>query len=443
MENKTIATALQVLEKQLNRPLAAALEVCARCGICAEACHYYVADPALEHVPAYRAEQLRQVYRREHDFFGKHFPNWVNAKSLDEATLEKMTEMAFSECTLCRRCTFNCPMGVDTPLMMRAIRAMATASGKAPEILVMLADAAIEKGEDPEIFKGLFLEQIAEMEKELQSMVGDPNAQITVDRKGARVLYVALAGAHTILPPAAIFWAAKEDWTLSIYEAANYGVFLGDTARAKKIAARIIDEAKALGVEEVVVAECGHACASLVWDAPNWFQEKFPFRIRSIIELMADYVKQGRLDLDPTANPEAITYHDSCNLARTSGIYEEPRLILREITTNFREMTPHGLENYCCGGGGGLVALPEYDEKRLAAGKPKAEQIRKTQAEVVVAACENCRLQLGDLNNHYKLNVKITALADLVVKAMRLPTREKTEAVGAQLQSAAAVAVGE
>ena len=432
MENETVATALKVLEKQLNRPLATALEVCARCGICAEACHYYVAEPEAEHVPAYRAEQLRRVYRRKHDFFGKHFPNWVNARDLDESTLEKMTEMAFSECTLCRRCTFNCPMGVDTPLMMRAIRAMATASGKAPEILVMLADSAIEKGEHPEIFRDLFVEQIGQMEKELQTMVGDLNARITVDRKGARVLYVALAGAHTILPPAAIFWAAKEDWTLSIYEAANYGVFLGDTARAKKIAGRIIDEAKALCVEEVIVAECGHACASLVWEAPNWFGETFPFKTRSLVELMADYVKQGRLKLDPTANPEAITYHDSCNLARTSGIYEEPREILREITTDLREMTPNGLENYCCGGGGGLVALPEYDEKRLAAGKPKVEQIRRTQAQVVVAACENCRLQLGDLNTHYNLDVKITALADLVVKAMRLPGTAANEPISAE-----------
>ncbi len=421
MENETVATALKVLEKQLNRPLAASLEVCARCGICAEACHYYVADQELQHVPAYRAEQLRQVYRREHDFFGKHFPNWVNAKSLDEATLEKMTEMAFSECTLCRRCTFNCPMGVDTPLMMRAIRAMATASGKAPEILVMLADAAIEKGENPEIFKGLFLEQIAQMEKDLQKMVGDPNARITVDRKGARVLYVALAGAHTILPPAAIFWAAKEDWTLSIYEAANYGVFLGDTARAKKIAGRIIDEAKQLGVEEVVVAECGHACASLVWEAPNWFQETFPFKIRSLIEVMADYVKQGRLKLDPTANPEAITYHDSCNLARTSGIYREPRVVLNAVAQNFIEMTPHGLENYCCGGGGGLVALPEYEDKRMKAGEPKVKQIKATGAKIVCAACENCRLQIGDLNTFYNMNVEVTPLADLIVKALRFP----------------------
>jgi Fe-S oxidoreductase len=271
------------------------------------------------------------------------------------------------------------------------------------------------------MFKDLFVQQIAEMEKELQAMVGDPTASITVERKGARVLYVALAGSHTILPPAAIFHAAKEDWTLSIYEAANYGVFLGDTARAKKIAGRIIAEAKELGVQEVVVAECGHACASLIWDAPNWFGEQFPFRVRSIVELFAEYIEQGRLKLDPSANPEVITYHDSCNLARTSGIYREPRTLLKAVAQDFVEMTPHGLENYCCGGGGGLVALPEHDDKRMRAGKPKADQIRKTGAQIVAAACENCRLQLGDLNNYYSLNVQITALADLIVKALRLP----------------------
>ena len=160
--------------------------------------------------------------------------------------------------------------------------------------------------------------------------------------------------------------------------------------------------------------------------------------MRSIVELFAEYIEQGRLTLDPSANPEVITYHDSCNLARTSGIYREPRVILNAVAQNFREMTPHGLENYCCGGGGGLVALPEYDEKRLRAGKPKAEQIRATGAQVVAAACENCRLQLGDLNNYYNLNVQITALADLIVKAMRLSGAAEPSAIPAEMPVAIA-----
>jgi Fe-S oxidoreductase len=419
--SETVELALKTLEAQLNQPLETALEVCARCGICAEACHYYRADPKVEHIPAYRSEQLRSVYRYEHDFLSRLFPAWTHAKKLDEATLANLSEMAFSQCTLCRRCTVNCPLGVDTPLMMRAIRAMATATGKAPEILVMLADAAIEKGKDPSFYKEMFLEQIRDMEEQMRDITGDAQASIPVEKEGAKILYVPLAGAHTILPPAIVFNAAKEDWTLSLFEASNYGVFLADVGRAKAVAKRIVDEAKRLGVKEIVISECGHAYASYRWDVPNWFAGEFDFKVRSLIEVLAEYIHDGKIKVDTTAIPEAVTYHDSCNLARNGGLIEEPRYVLGKITTDFREMTPNKSEAICCGGGGGLVALAEYAERRIAAGKPKADQIKKTGARLVVAACENCRLQIGDLNEHYKLNVRITALTDLVVRAMRLP----------------------
>ena len=418
---ETIELALKALETQLNQPLETALEACARCGICAEACHYYRAEPKVEHIPAFRAEQLRSIHRYEHDFLSRLFPVWTRSKKLDEATLANLTEIAFSQCTLCRRCTVNCPLGVDTPLMMRAIRGMASTTGTAPEILVMLADAAIEKGKDPSFYKEMFLAQIREMEEQLRDITGDQDAEIPVEKQGARILYVPLAGAHTILPPAIVFNTAKEDWTLSIFEASNYGVFLADMDRAKQVAKRIVDEANRLGVEEIVISECGHAYSSYRWEVPNWFPGEFNFKLRSLIEVIADYIADGRIKVDPTVIPEAVTYHDSCNLARNGGLIEEPRFVLDRITTDFREMTPNKAEALCCGGGGGLVALAEYDELRIAAGKPKADQIKNTGARVVVAACENCRLQIGELNEHYDLNVSITALTDLVVRAMRLP----------------------
>ncbi len=418
---ETIDLALKTLEAQLNQPLETALEACARCGLCAESCHYYRAEAQLEHIPAYRAERLRSVYRYEHDFLSRVFPAWTGAKKLDEPTLASLTEIAFSQCTLCRRCTVNCPLGVDTPLMMRAIRAMATASGTAPEILVMLADVAIEKGKDPSFYKEMFLEQIKEMETQLKEMTGDADATIPVEKAGARILYVPLAGAHTILPPAIVFNAAKADWTLSIFESANYGVFLADVKRAKEVARRIVDEATRLGVQEIVIAECGHAYASYRWDVPNWFGESFTFKVRSLIEVLAEYIADGKIKVDPTAIPETVTYHDSCNLGRNGGLIEEPRFVLHRTVSDFREMTPNKAEAFCCGGGGGIVALAEYADRRIAAGKPKADQIRNTGAKVVVAACENCRLQIGDLNEAYGLNIEVTALTDLVVRAMRLP----------------------
>jgi Fe-S oxidoreductase len=429
---ETVELALKALETQLSQPLETALEACTRCGLCAEACHYYRSEPRLEHIPAHRAEQLRSLYRYEHGFLSRLFPRWTRSKKLDEATLTDLTEIAFSQCTLCRRCTVNCPLGVDTPLMMRAIRAMASAVGTAPEILVMLADAAIEKGKDPSFYKEMFLEQIREMEDQLRDITGDPDAAIPVEKQGAKILYVPLAGAHTILPPAIVFNAATEDWTLSIFEAANYGVFLADLERAKQVARRIVDEANRLGVEEIVISECGHAYASYRWDAPNWFKAEFNFKVRSLIEVLAEYIADGKIKVDPTAIAEAVTYHDSCNLARNGGLIEEPRFVLRKIVSDFREMTPNKAEALCCGGGGGLVALAEFAERRIAAGKPKADQIKNTGARVVVAACENCRLQIGELNEHYNLNVHTTALTDLVVRAMRLPKplpRSETEHV--------------
>lgn len=59
----------------------------------------------------------------------------------------------------------------------------------------------------------------------------------------------------------------------------------------------------------------------------------------------------------------------------------------------YREMCDDPLNNLCCGGGGGAWAMP-YDEERMAYGKHKAEQIRQTGAEVVMAPCHNCRDQI-------------------------------------------------
>lgn len=424
--SENVNTALKILEKGLNQPLTAALEVCARCGICAEACHYYVAEPTPANIPAAKAEALRQVYRAEHDWLSRYFPAWTNAQPLTDEKLSKLAEMAFLKCTLCYRCTVNCPMGLDTPLLMSTVRSMAAATGNAPEILEMLADSAIEKGRDPGAYLDFFLDSIKDMEQELQALTGNPAARIPVQKKGAKKLYVALAGAHTILPVAAIFETIGEDWTLSIFEAANYGLFLGDASRAKQIAQRIVDEATELGVEEIIISECGHAYYAMRWLAPNWFGDAFKFRVRSIVEVLAEYVQQNRLQLDPSANPEVIAYHDSCNMGRKGGILEEPRTVLKAVAQNFVELTPNREEAYCCGGGAGLVALPEAYDLRLEAGKPKADQVRRSGATIVAAACENCRLQLGDLSEHYGVGFGVTALADLTVKAMRLPGAQNT-----------------
>jgi Fe-S oxidoreductase len=408
----------EILDKQLTREAVAALGGCVRCGLCAESCHNYIAQPQLQNMPVYRGEAVRKLYRENTGRANRLFGKPAKAKSVDDRSLDSLADIAFGTCTLCRRCTVNCPVGVDTASLMRTARSIATASGKAPEILVQLADSAISRGENSELYRDLLLEQLKDLESETRNKINDPAFSIPVGKKGADMLFVGLSGEHSIVPPAILFHYAKANWTFSLFEASNYGSFLADTDRSRKIAQRIIDEAVELGVKEVVIGECGHAYTVMRWEAPKWFKQALPFRVRSLIEVLAEWVQGGRLILNPEANPEPVTYHDSCNLGRNGGLLEEPRLVLRAAVKDFREMYPNGEEAYCCGGGSGMVAVEEWEERRMQAGMPKAKQIRATGAKIVVASCDNCRIQLGELNERYNLGIKVTGLADLVVNAV-------------------------
>lgn len=425
-ENKTetkkidVEKAVEELEKRFNRIVAvSSSNLCVRCGLCVDSCHYVLGDGKnMSLTPVAKAERIRRVYKSRHDWLSKIFPAWTGAKKLTEEELQQWTELAFRNCTLCQRCTVNCPLGVDIPAIIGAARGTLTALGLAPKMLEMLANAAVARGEHLEAFKDVFLEQIKELEKQLRQKTGDPHASIPVEVKGAKSLYVPLSGAHTIVPAARVFHAAQESWTMSMFDASNYGVFLQDQSRAKQIADRIIDEALRLGVKEVIITECGHAYATFRWVAPSWYAKPWPFKIRSLVEVFDEYIQEDRLSIDSSRIKDSVTLHDSCNLGRNSGLFEEPRRILKAIARDYREMTPNHERNYCCGGGSGLVAVPEWKESRMKAGKPKAEQIKASQADVVVASCDNCRLQIEDLNEEYNLGVRVSSVMDLLSEAI-------------------------
>lgn len=410
--------AKKILTELVDRRVMAALEVCVRCGICTESCHYYRSNPRIEHTPYYRAEQVRRVYREVFDPVGRAFPRWFGAKPAEDEALSKLAETAFASCTLCHRCTFECPFGVETAEIMRVMRSVATATGHSPEMLMEIADAAIAKEENADIFRDIFLDQVKELEKEVQDHLGSSKAKIPVDQKGARFLYVPLAGAHTIVPQAIIFNLARESWTLSMFDTANYAVFLGDTAKAKRIAQHIIKEAETLKVQEMIITECGHGYAAMRWEIPKWLGHPLPFGVRNIIEVLDEYIREGKLQVNRSANCQTVTYHDSCNLGRKGGLLEEPRRVIQAVAGNFQEMTPNRLYSYCCGAGSGLVTVPEWTDIRLNAGKLKADQIRQTGANVVVTSCDNCRHQIRELSEHYGLNIEVTSISELVVEAL-------------------------
>jgi Fe-S oxidoreductase len=410
---------VDLLRKRIDQPMLAYLEVCARCGACAQACHMHGETREPLHSPGVKAELVRRVYRRHFTLAGRLLPWASRAREVDDAVLDEFSKAAY-ECTGCRRCTTYCPLGIDVTWMMSALKHISAANGRTPEVLLELADMQIEKGENIGLYRDLIAEQMAELEKQVQEELADASATLPVDKANAEMLYVALAGAHSILPAAKVFHAAKASWTLSLFDAPNWGYFTGDPDRAKAVASRVIEEGKRLGVRKVVLGECGHSYRVLKYLADKWLNTEYPFEVVSIVEVLAGYLRTGLIKVDPARNATPLTYHDPCQLGRNGGVLEEPRLVLRETVQDFREMTPNRHENWCCGGGGGLVAVPEMTELRLKTGRNKADQIRRTGAKMVVTECENCRLQLSDLNEHYALGVEVKSLLELVASSLVL-----------------------
>jgi len=141
----------------------------------------------------------------------------------------------------------------------------------------------------------------------------------------------------------------------------------------------------------------------------------------SILELTWQAIQAGKLKFDPQAVPERVTYHDPCNIARSGWIVDQPRNILRSFVKDFVEMQPNGTDNYCCGGGGGLVSLDEMHKFRMSiAGKTKAEQIQASGAQIVATPCANCKKQLRELMDYYKMPVQIVGVHDLVLRALKV-----------------------
>jgi Fe-S oxidoreductase len=411
---------IDTIRGRVSRPLQYYADICVRCGACIDACHFYAASKDPAHIPAQRMLLVKKAAQSGPNGRGKLL-DWYREYEGADPALAAQLKKAMWDCTGCRRCAVYCPFDLDTGLLVGTGRYAMLQEEIGPEMIAEIGDAEVSKGEIVDVIKDFYVEQTHELEARLQEEF-HPDLRIPVEKEGARVLYVPLVGEHAIVPAAKIFHAAGEDWTLSLFTATNHSYFVGDMAKAKAAANWIVQEALRLGVEEIVYPECGHASRTLFNYFEGWFGEEIESLQRgNIVPLAFSYLAEGRIQVNPGTFDTPMTYHDSCSLGRSSGMYEEPRDMINMVATDYREMTPNRELNWCCGGGGGLIAAAEdMFETRMQGGLPKVEQIRNTGAEWVVTACENCKTQLEDLNDHYELGIEIKGVIDLVADALVL-----------------------
>jgi Fe-S oxidoreductase/CheY-like chemotaxis protein len=426
------------LAKKLNRQVVASLVGCVHCGMCDECCHYVLShpdDPKM--TPSYKADQVRKLFKANHDWTGSVFPWWVGADTtpLTDDDLEKLKDISFGTCTNCRRCTINCPMGVDTATLNRIMRGLLSHVGVMPEGVRVVSKDQWEIGNQMGVLKEDYLDTLEWMSEELEEELGHNKAEIPVDKKGAKLAYAinpreVKYDPRTIKKAALIFYAAGEDWTMASegWDQTNFGLFSGDDQLGGVCGKRVYEQTAELGCEKLVISECGHGYRSTRHEAVNWSGNPVEFVMESSVITMLDYIKEGKIKVDKSRNSEPVTYHDSCNLARSCGIYDEPRELLELVVEDFREMYPNRTENFCCTGGGGAMSMSEYTPRRLASSTVKAEQIAATGAKICVTSCHNCVDGLNDVIKHNKIDCRVEQLVDLVANALVLDELEREKA---------------
>jgi Fe-S oxidoreductase/CheY-like chemotaxis protein len=421
-----ITKVIERMGKKLNRQMVGSLAACVHCGMCTESCHYVLANPDdPTFAPAYKADQIRKIFKRHFDWTGRIFPWWVKAKELrTEEELEKLKDIVFGKCTNCRRCSLNCPMGVDFATLNRMARGLLVSVGIMPEGVAVVSKDQWEIGNQMGVLKEDYLETIEWLSDELENEFGDKAARIPIDKVDADVVYAINPreikyDPRTISDAARIFYLAKENWTMASegWDMTNFGLFSGDDELGGAVVRRLFEKVVELRGKKLVLSECGHGYRSVRCEGPNWAGMDVPFQMESSVLTMLRYIQEGRIKLDKTRNNVPVTFHDSCNNARSCGFFEEPRDLLNLVVTDFREMYPNRAENYCCSGGGGAMSMSEYTPLRLKAAKVKADQLRPTGAKIVVTTCHNCVDALTDLIRHYKLGMTVVQLVNLVSHA--------------------------
>ena len=409
------------------------VRISAKCSRCTTNCQVYLATGDPEDIPCNRSELLLSVYRRHFTVAGMLRGRLTNNPGLTDKSIQEMAD-SFWNCTACRRCNFECPMGIDHGLITHLGRYILSEIGIAPRALVVSTREQLigTTGNTSAIPVPALLDTLEFLSEDMKEAKGI-DIPFPIDQEGAEYLFLPavsdfLMEADTLMGIAAVFKATGDSWTIGTgyYDGINYGLFYSDHV-LEKVLQKIQAEAERLKVKKILIGECGHASRSAKFFYPTYCGGKDALPVLNIMEYTHQVLKGGRLKLDSAKIGERVTYHDPCNIARPGWIVNQPREILKSFCRNYVEMSSGGRLNICCGGGGGTVSIDEIRPYRTTVGgRAKAEQIRSTGAEICVAPCANCKKQLRELMEDNNIECDIVGLHDLLYKVIIFENQEGT-----------------
>jgi len=426
------------------------MDICVRCGACADKCHFFIGGGDPKNMPVLRAELLRSIYRNDFTTAGKILGRLAGGRKL---TIDVIKEWFyyFFQCTECRRCSVFCPYGIDTAEITMMGRELLGLLGIYVNWVIEPVANCFRTGNHLGIQPHGLKDTLEFFAEDIEEATG-VKVDIPMNKKGADILFVtpsgdflADPGTFTCMGYMILFNELGLNYTWSTYasEGGNFGLFTSHEV-IKRLNAKIYAEAKRLGVKWILGGECGHMWRVLnqymdTMNGPADFLEvpKSPItgtvfenakstKMVHIMEFTADLIKHGKLKLDPSRNDHIrVTFHDSCNPARGMGILEEPRYVIKNVCNNFFEMPENTIreQTFCCGGGAGL-GTDENMEMRLRGGLPRGNAVKYAHdrygVNQLAAMCAIDRATLITVCDYWCPEVQVTGIHELVANAMVL-----------------------
>ncbi|MFH1432737.1 MAG: (Fe-S)-binding protein [archaeon] len=140
-------------------------------------------------------------------------------------------------------------------------------------------------------------------------------------------------------------------------------------------------------------------------------KNRYNLEVLHMTQVIAPDIKKLHLKKD---NTETITYHDPCHLGRHSGIFDEPRDIIRHMGYTIRELPRNREQSLCCGGGGGVRSNYKDISDKV------AENILKvTKTKRLVTTCPLCYAHLKENTEGKYAKIEILELSELITKNMK------------------------
>jgi Fe-S oxidoreductase len=433
------------------RTLKLFMDICVRCGACADKCHFFIGSGDPKNMPVLRAELLRSVYRKNFTTGGKLLGVFGGGRELTEDVLKEWWYYLY-QCTECRRCSLFCPYGIDTAEITILGRELTNLLGLNTDWIAAPVANCYRTGNHLGIQPHAYKDMLEFFTDEIEDITGIRMEQ-DFNRKGAEILFItpsgdvfADPGTYTCMGYMMLFHYLKSQglditWSTYASEGGNFGYFTSHEM-AKRLNAKMYAEAKRLGVKWILGGECGH-----MWRVLNQYMDTFngppdfleepvspitgtkfenakATKMVHLIEFTADLIKHNKLKLDPSRNDHLkVTFHDSCNPARGMGFFEEPRYVIKSVCNNFYDMPPETIreQTFCCGSGAGLNAGEDM-ELRMRGGLPRANAVKyvheKHGVNMLSCICAIDRAVFPDLMRYWVPEVEVTGVHEMVANAL-------------------------